>query len=89
MDNLWPISGSGPGTGREAADRCQAIVLAAAGSTDPGANADTARMAGILSDHTGLPVVPSYLCAGTPTPPTRSPPCAPTASATSPYPATS
>ncbi|WTW96719.1 sirohydrochlorin chelatase [Streptomycetaceae bacterium NBC_01309] len=68
VDNLWPISGSGPGTGREAADRCQAIVLAAAGSTDPGANADTARMAGILSDHTGLPVVPSYLCAGTPTP---------------------
>ncbi|MGW0658177.1 sirohydrochlorin chelatase [Streptodolium elevatio] len=47
---------------------CQAIVLAAAGSTDPGANADTARMAGILADRTGLPVVPSYLCAGTPTP---------------------
>ncbi len=57
-------SGSGVGPGAD----CQAIVLAAAGSTDLGANADTARMAGILSAHTGLPVVPSYLCAGTPTP---------------------
>lgn len=49
-------------------DNCQAIVLAAAGSTDPAANADAARMAALLGDHTGLPVVTSYLCAGSPTP---------------------
>ncbi|MCF2529484.1 sirohydrochlorin chelatase [Yinghuangia soli] len=47
---------------------CEAIVLAAAGSTDPGANADAARMAALLGALTGRPVVPSYLCAGAPTP---------------------
>ncbi|MGR6999804.1 CbiX/SirB N-terminal domain-containing protein [Yinghuangia aomiensis] len=47
---------------------CDAIVLAAAGSTDASANADTARMAELLADLTGRTVVPSYLCAGTPTP---------------------
>ncbi|MET8724566.1 sirohydrochlorin chelatase [Streptomyces misionensis] len=45
-----------------------AVVLAAAGSTDPGANADTARMARLLARRLGSPVVPSYLCAGAPTP---------------------
>lgn len=45
-----------------------AVVLAAAGSTDPGANADTARMARLLARRLGDPVVPSYLCAGAPTP---------------------
>lgn len=47
---------------------CDAIVLAAAGSTDASANADTARMAELLADLTGRTVVPSYLCAGSPTP---------------------
>lgn len=47
---------------------CDAIVLAAAGSTDASANADTARMAELLAELTGRTVVPSYLCAGTPTP---------------------
>ncbi|MDI2132503.1 sirohydrochlorin chelatase [Yinghuangia seranimata] len=45
-----------------------AIVLAAAGSTDPEANADAARMAALLGDLTGRPVVASYLCASSPTP---------------------
>ncbi|MEW2624033.1 CbiX/SirB N-terminal domain-containing protein [Streptomyces sp. NPDC048106] len=45
-----------------------AVVLAAAGSTDPGANEDTARMARLLARRLGAPVVPSYLCAGSPTP---------------------
>ncbi|NUS57143.1 MAG: sirohydrochlorin chelatase, partial [Streptomycetaceae bacterium] len=47
---------------------CDAIVLAAAGSTDASANADTARMAELLAELTGRTVVPSYLCAGPPTP---------------------
>ncbi|MEU6482442.1 sirohydrochlorin chelatase [Streptomyces sp. NPDC046887] len=46
------------------------VVLAAAGSTDPGANADAAAMAALLHDR--LPgtdeVVPAYLCAAGPTP---------------------
>ncbi|MFI6445072.1 sirohydrochlorin chelatase [Kitasatospora sp. NPDC050543] len=44
------------------------VVLAAAGSRDPAANADTARMARLLRGHLGAPVIPSYLCAGSPTP---------------------
>lgn len=47
---------------------CDAIVLAAAGSTDTTTNADTARMAELLAELTGRTVVPSYLCAGAPTP---------------------
>lgn len=47
---------------------CEAIVLAAAGSTDPAANADAAAMAALLGDLTGRTVVPSYLCASSPTP---------------------
>ncbi|MFJ9027672.1 sirohydrochlorin chelatase [Streptomyces sp. NPDC102274] len=45
-----------------------AVVLAAAGSTDPVANADTARMATMLQDRLSAPVLPSYLCANSPTP---------------------
>ncbi|UGQ14769.1 sirohydrochlorin chelatase [Yinghuangia sp. ASG 101] len=48
--------------------QCEAIVLAAAGSTDPSANADAAEMAVLLRDLTGRTVVPSYLCASSPTP---------------------
>jgi sirohydrochlorin ferrochelatase len=55
--------------GREHTDG-SALVLAAAGSTDPHANADTAAMAELL--RTRLPggprVVPAYLCAAAPTP---------------------
>jgi sirohydrochlorin ferrochelatase len=51
-----------------------ALVLAAAGSTDPAANADTVAMARLLRDRLGharelVPtVVPAYLCAAGPTP---------------------
>ncbi|WP_066951556.1 sirohydrochlorin chelatase [Streptomyces lushanensis] len=44
------------------------VVLAAAGSTDPAANADTARMATMLQARLNAPVLPSYLCASSPTP---------------------
>ncbi|MCX2967770.1 MULTISPECIES: sirohydrochlorin chelatase [Streptomyces] len=46
------------------------VVLAAAGSTDAGANADTAAMAALLRARLpGTPdVVPAYLCAARPTP---------------------
>jgi sirohydrochlorin ferrochelatase len=46
------------------------VVLAAAGSTDPTANADAAAMAALLRAHRpGLhDVVPAYLCAAGPTP---------------------
>lgn len=46
------------------------VVLAAAGSTDPSANADTAAMARLLTRRLqpALPVVPAYLCAAGPTP---------------------
>ncbi|MFJ3231886.1 sirohydrochlorin chelatase [Streptomyces sp. NPDC086787] len=46
------------------------LVLAAAGSTDPAANADTAAMARLLSERLpgAAPVVPAYLCAAGPTP---------------------
>ncbi|WP_051966294.1 sirohydrochlorin chelatase [Kitasatospora mediocidica] len=44
------------------------VVLAAAGSSDPAANADTVRTAGLLAGLLGAPVIPSYLCAASPTP---------------------
>ncbi|MET9399846.1 sirohydrochlorin chelatase [Kitasatospora sp. NPDC002965] len=46
------------------------VVLAAAGSSDPAANADTAQMARMLADRLadGRPVVPAYLSAAHPTP---------------------
>ncbi|MFJ5220462.1 sirohydrochlorin chelatase [Streptomyces sp. NPDC088354] len=46
------------------------VVLAAAGSSDPGANADAAATASLLHDRLpgGHAVVPAYLCAAGPTP---------------------
>ncbi|MFC5664183.1 sirohydrochlorin chelatase [Kitasatospora misakiensis] len=46
------------------------VVLAAAGSSDPAANADTTRMAELLADRLadGRPVVPAYLSAARPSP---------------------
>ncbi|MFI9202405.1 sirohydrochlorin chelatase [Streptomyces sp. NPDC053048] len=44
------------------------VVLAAAGSTRPAANAATAAMAGLLSARLGRPAVAAYLCGGSPTP---------------------
>ncbi|WP_042373840.1 sirohydrochlorin chelatase [Streptacidiphilus neutrinimicus] len=56
--------------GRRAQAPPSALVLAAAGSTDPAANADTAAMAGLLRERLPgrPPVVPAYLCAAGPTP---------------------
>ncbi|WP_326764143.1 sirohydrochlorin chelatase [Streptomyces sp. NBC_01591] len=45
-----------------------AVVLAAAGSTDPAAGADTEVMAGLLRQRIGRPVVVGHLCANAPTP---------------------
>ncbi|MEU1374176.1 sirohydrochlorin chelatase [Streptomyces triculaminicus] len=44
------------------------VVLAAAGSTEPAANAATESMAGLLSARLGRPAVAAYLCGGSPTP---------------------
>jgi sirohydrochlorin ferrochelatase len=44
-----------------------AVVLAAAGSRDPDSAADTRRTAQLLSDRLGVPVVPAYASAATPT----------------------
>ncbi|WP_198042296.1 sirohydrochlorin chelatase [Kitasatospora azatica] len=52
----------------EAGGPGDAVVLAAAGSTDPAGNADTARMAELLAARLGRPVAPGYLCAAAPTP---------------------
>lgn len=60
-DTAWPAIPELP-------ERCEAIVLAAAGSADPSANADAAEMAALLGELTGRTVVPSYLCASSPTP---------------------
>jgi sirohydrochlorin ferrochelatase len=46
-----------------------AVVLAAAGSRDPDARADTTRMADLLAARLGVPVVPAYASAATPTVP--------------------
>ncbi|WP_369195764.1 sirohydrochlorin chelatase [Streptomyces djakartensis] len=47
--------------------RTSAVVLAAAGSRDPDARADTARTAHLLAARLGVPVVPAYASAATPT----------------------
>ncbi|MFI9163037.1 sirohydrochlorin chelatase [Kitasatospora aureofaciens] len=44
------------------------VVLAGAGSSDPTAIADTARMAHLLARHLGRPVTPAHLSAAGPTP---------------------
>ncbi|WP_443058263.1 sirohydrochlorin chelatase [Streptomyces sp. NBC_00820] len=50
--------------------RCSAVVLAAAGSRDPDSAADTGHTARLLSDRLGVPVLPAYASAATPTIPT-------------------
>ncbi|WP_369389013.1 sirohydrochlorin chelatase [Streptomyces sp. CG1] len=49
--------------------RASAVVLAAAGSRDPDSAADTCRTARSLADRLGVPVVPAYASAATPTVP--------------------
>ncbi|MQY32735.1 hypothetical protein SRB17_06890 [Streptomyces sp. RB17] len=50
--------------------RSSAVVLAAAGSRDPDSATDTRRTARLLADRLGVPVVPAYASAATPTVPT-------------------
>ncbi|MEU9477790.1 sirohydrochlorin chelatase [Streptomyces sp. NPDC048191] len=60
----WP-------TGVEpAARRSAAVVLAAAGSRDPDSATDTRRTARLLAGRLGVPVVPAYASAASPTVPT-------------------
>ncbi|KUN72713.1 sirohydrochlorin cobaltochelatase [Streptomyces canus] len=47
--------------------RTSAVVLAAAGSRDPDSAVDTRRTAHLLSARLGVPVVPAYASAATPT----------------------
>ncbi|MER8221066.1 sirohydrochlorin chelatase [Streptomyces sp. NPDC094143] len=47
--------------------RDSAVVLAAAGSRDPDARTDTARTAHLLAARLGVPVLPAYASAATPT----------------------
>ncbi|MET8454048.1 sirohydrochlorin chelatase [Streptomyces sp. NPDC005209] len=55
-------------TGTDDAGRpADAVVLAAAGSRDPESAADTRRTARLLADRLGVPVVPAYASAATPT----------------------
>lgn len=54
-----------PATG--AARAASAVVLAAAGSRDPDAADDTGRTAALLAGRLGVPVVPAYASAATPT----------------------
>ncbi|MFH8663855.1 sirohydrochlorin chelatase [Streptomyces anulatus] len=49
--------------------RRAAVVLAAAGSRDPDSAQDTRRTAGLLAMRLGVPVVPAYASAATPTVP--------------------
>lgn len=49
--------------------RRAAVVLAAAGSRDPDSAQDTRRTAGMLAMRLGVPVVPAYASAATPTVP--------------------
>ncbi|MFF4396691.1 sirohydrochlorin chelatase [Streptomyces sp. NPDC001480] len=54
----------------DATRRSSGVVLAAAGSRDPDSAADTRRTARLLADRLGVPVVPAYASAATPTVPT-------------------
>ncbi|MET9521337.1 sirohydrochlorin chelatase [Streptomyces coeruleorubidus] len=47
--------------------RTSAVVLAAAGSRDPDAKTDTTRTAHLLAARLGVPVIPAYASAATPT----------------------
>ncbi|MCC3767398.1 sirohydrochlorin chelatase [Streptomyces sp. UNOC14_S4] len=65
----WPTAGPSAGSPPVSLPRGRdAVVLAAAGSSDPRANAGTERMASLLASRLGRPVVPSYLSAASPSP---------------------
>jgi sirohydrochlorin ferrochelatase len=49
--------------------RASAVVLAAAGSRDPDSRLDTTRTANLLAARLGVPVIPAYASAATPTVP--------------------
>ncbi|MFJ6379467.1 sirohydrochlorin chelatase [Kitasatospora sp. NPDC092039] len=76
LPHLAPVLGPHPLLAEALADRLTEagapphapVVLAGAGSSDPAALADTARMAGLLAARLGRPVTPSHLSAATPTP---------------------
>ncbi|KUM90787.1 MULTISPECIES: sirohydrochlorin chelatase [Streptomyces] len=57
----WPTAAD------ETVRRESAVVLAAAGSRDPDSAVDTRRTAQLLADRLGVPVVPAYASAATPT----------------------
>jgi sirohydrochlorin ferrochelatase len=52
---------------REQPRRGSAVVLAAAGSRDPESKLDTNHTAHLLADRLGVPVIPAYASAATPT----------------------
>ncbi|KKZ75644.1 sirohydrochlorin cobaltochelatase [Streptomyces showdoensis] len=57
-------------TAEDSASRATGVVLAAAGSRDPESGADTRRLAALLGERLGgVPVVPAYASAATPTVP--------------------
>ncbi|MBV6695819.1 sirohydrochlorin chelatase [Kitasatospora aureofaciens] len=76
LSHLAPVLGPHPLLAEALADRLAEsgatpnapVVLAAAGSSDPAAAEDTARMAHLLATHLGRPVIPAHLSAATPTP---------------------
>ncbi|MFE1441501.1 sirohydrochlorin chelatase [Streptomyces sp. NPDC058739] len=53
----------------ESERRSSAVVLAAAGSRDPESAVGTRRIAALLAERVGVPVVPAYACAAEPTVP--------------------
>ncbi|MFE7338875.1 sirohydrochlorin chelatase [Streptomyces griseus] len=55
--------------GADRGGRAAAVVLAAAGSRDPDSARDTRRTARLLAERLGVPVVPAYASATTPTVP--------------------
>jgi sirohydrochlorin ferrochelatase len=55
-----------PPAADEAFRRSSAVVLAAAGSRDPGSATDTRRTARLLAGRLGVPVVPAYASAAAP-----------------------
>ncbi|MGW2056035.1 sirohydrochlorin chelatase [Streptomyces sp. NPDC001840] len=65
-----PGAGTGTGSGVRTRRGGAAVVLAAAGSLDPESAADTRRTAALLSERLGgVPVVPAYASAASPTVP--------------------
>ncbi|MEU3410195.1 sirohydrochlorin chelatase [Streptomyces sp. NPDC006658] len=59
-----------PAASDDTARRTTAVVLAAAGSRDADSAADTRRTARLLAARLGVPVIPAYASAATPTVPT-------------------